>query len=105
MHDYFIYITTNAYKTVLYTGVTNDLVRRLEEHREAALTNQSSFVGRYKCYWLLHWENFQYIDVAIAREKEIKAWRRAKKEALIASMNPEWKFLNEEVGCPCAQRI
>ncbi|MEL6539604.1 MAG: GIY-YIG nuclease family protein [Bacteroidota bacterium] len=102
MHEYYTYITTNFSKTTLYTGVTNNIIRRLEEHQEVAVNGGKSFVGRYKCFWLVYWEEFQYIDNAIAREKEIKGWSRAKKEQLIATINPEWKFLNEDVGCTIA---
>ena len=99
MHTYYVYLTTNPRRSVLYTGVTNYLVRRIEEHQEAALKARKSFSGRYNCFCLVYWEDFQYVDEAIAREKEIKGWRRKKKEALIATLNPTWRFLNDEVGC------
>lgn len=97
-HNYFIYITTNKNKTVLYTGVTNDLYRRLSEHKEnSIILNHCSFAGKYKAYYLIYYEQFQHIENAIAREKEIKGWRRSKKEALINSINPEWRSLNDEI--------
>jgi putative endonuclease len=97
-HSYFVYILTNKNKTVLYTGVTNDLYRRLSEHFENSKPfRHSSFAGKYNAYYLLFYERYDWITNAIAREKEIKGWRRSKKEALINSMNPEWKFLNDEV--------
>lgn len=68
-HNYFVYIVTNPTKTVLYTGVTNDLTTRLQQHYENR-GNKSSFAGKYFCYNLLYWERFQYIDHAIEREKE-----------------------------------
>ncbi len=97
-HNYYVYIVTNKNKTVLYTGVTNDLYRRIEQHKENSIPfRHPSFAGRYNAYFLLYYEHFQHIDAAIAREKEIKRWRRSKKEALINSFNPEWRFLNEEL--------
>lgn len=92
-HHYYIYIVTNPERTVLYTGVTNDLAQRLVEHwvnRGIAKT----FAGKYYCYNLIYYEDFQYINNAIAREKEIKGWRRQKKIELIKTMNPGWIFLN-----------
>jgi len=97
-HNYFVYITTNKNKTVLYTGVTNNLYRRLSEHKENAKPfRHASFAGQYNAYFLLYYERFEYIAHAIAREKEIKGWRRSKKEALINIENPGWKFLNDEI--------
>lgn len=96
-HNYFVYITTNKLKTVLYTGVTNDLARRLYEHEQDATTGKKHFAGRYNVYYLLYWERFQYIAHAIEREKQIKGWVRKKKEALISAFNPDWRFLNEEI--------
>jgi putative endonuclease len=95
-HNYFVYIITNPKKSVLYTGVTNDLSNRLHEHF-ANKGNKSTFAGRYFCFNLLYFEQFDQIEHAIAREKEIKGWTREKKEALIKSMNPDWRFLNSEV--------
>ena len=97
-HNYIVYIVTNKNKTVLYAGVTNDVGRRLFEHEEAAkLFRTSFFAGRYNAYFLLYYERFEFVEDAIAREKEIKGWRRSKKEALINTENPEWRFLNDEV--------
>ncbi len=97
-HNYYIYIVTNKNKTVLYTGVTNDLYRRLKEHEENSIPfRHPSFAGKYNAYFLLYYERFEHIETAIAREKEIKGWRRSKKEALINVLNPEWKFLNDEI--------
>ena len=97
-HNYFVYITTNKNKTVLYTGITNDLYRRLQQHKENSIPfSHPSFAGRYNSYFLLYYERFQQVEDAIAREKEIKGWRREKKELLINSFNPEWKFLNDEI--------
>src|SRR5665647_587424 len=97
-HSYFVYILTNKNKTVLYTGVTNDLYRRISEHYENSKPfRHSSFAGKYNAYYLLYYERFDQVAYAIAREKEIKGWRRSKKEALINTLNPEWHFLNQEV--------
>ena len=71
-HSYFVYLLTNVARTVLHTGITNDLVRRLEEQRQDAWGPKSSFAGKYNCFYLVYWERFQYVDQAIAREKEIK---------------------------------
>ncbi len=95
---YYVYIVTNKNKTVLYTGISNDLLRRLAEHKEDSLNfNAKSFCGRYNVYFLLYYELLEYAKDAIAREKEIKGWSRAKKELLINSFNPDWRFLNDEL--------
>jgi len=93
-HNYFVYIVTNKNKTVLYIGVTNDLQRRTYEHENGLLPG---FTKKYNCHYLIYFEHFQKIDDAIAREKEIKKWRREKKENLINEFNTDWKFLNSEV--------
>lgn len=90
---YFVYILTNPEKTVLYTGVTNNLEIRLGEHYFNR-GQKKTFAGKYYCYNLIYYEEFQYINDAIAREKEIKGWSRAKKENLIRTKNPDWTFLN-----------
>ncbi len=95
MKEYFVYIITNANKTVLYTGITNNLERRLAEHKNGEGID-SVFTARYSVKYLLYFERYQRILDAIAREKEIKGWRREKKNRLIESVNPYWKFLNEE---------
>ena len=95
--SYYTYITTNATKSTLYVGITNDIPSRILEHGLNA-GNPETFAGKYHCFNLLYYEEFKYVNDAIAREKEIKKWRREKKERLIESMNPEWRFLNEELG-------
>ena len=91
---HFIYIITNKNKTVLYVGVTSDLMGRMNKY----ITGETKgFAYKYNCFHLIYFEGFQYIEHAIKREKEIKGWRRSKKEALINSLNPEWKFLNDEI--------
>jgi len=94
---YYVYITTNSSKTTLYVGITNDIPSRILEHGLNA-GNPETFAGKYHCFNLLYYEEFKYVNDAIAREKEIKKWRRNKKEQLINSVNPEWRFLNKELG-------
>lgn len=84
---------SNQYRTVLYLGVTSDLIRRVQEHKNKAYPG--SFTDRYNLGVLVYYENFLHIEEAIAREKEVKKWRREKKNALISSMNPGWKDLWE----------
>jgi putative endonuclease len=91
--QYYVYLVTNPAKTTVYTGVTNDIRRRLQEHFDNR-GNRDTFAGRYFCYNLVHYEFFEHIEDAIAREKEIKGWTRAKKDALIAGYNPQWLTLN-----------
>jgi len=95
-HNYFVYILTNPTKTVLYIGITNDLQTRLQQHFNER-GRQKTFAGRYFCFNLIYYERHQYVNNAITREKEIKKWRREKKETLINDFNPEWRFLNDEV--------
>ena len=95
-HNYFVYILTNKNKTVVYTGVTNDLEIRLKQHRENK-ENTFAFTYKYNCYYLVYFEHFQYIEHAIEREKEIKGWTRAKKNALIETENKNWDFLNDTI--------
>ena len=90
-----IYIMTNKNKTTLYIGVTSDLLRRVQEHK--AHHYKKSFTDKYNLEFLVYYESFTTIEAAIAREKEIKKWRREKKEQLINSMNPEWKDLWEDI--------
>ena len=97
MHNYYLYITTNITKTVLYIGVTNDLKRRLYEHKEDSSKGKKHFAGKYNVYYLIYWERFEHIDDAINREKEIKGWTRQKKEMFIRKLNPEFLFLNDEI--------
>lgn len=92
-HCYYVYIVTSPVKSTVYTGVTNDMRRRIEEHFENR-GNPNTFAGRYFCYNLVHYEFFEHVGDAIAREKEIKGWTRAKKNALIATRNPQWLTLN-----------
>jgi len=92
-HTYYIYILTNKNRTVLYTGVTNNLAKRLYQHRSDIKNNKKTFVARYKCAHLIYYEKFTWIQEAIAREKEIKGWLRVKKLRLIQAQNPNLDFL------------
>lgn len=83
---YWVYIMTNRSGT-LYVGMTNDLVRRVAEHRQGQVPG---FTARYKITRLIHAESCHDVVATIAREKELKGWRREKKLALIAESNPDW---------------
>ena len=87
IHLYYVYILTNAYKTVLYTGVTNDLERRCFEHKQKLI---KGFTQKYNIDKLVYFEEFDLIKIAIAREKQIKGYSRLKKIALIDAFNKEW---------------
>ncbi|WP_439490588.1 GIY-YIG nuclease family protein [Algoriphagus sp.] len=88
----FVYILTNKTKTTLYIGVTNDLNRRLYEH-QYGMGKPNSFTIRYNCFYLVYYEEYASPKEAISREKELKKWRREKKNKLIESTNPNWDFL------------
>jgi putative endonuclease len=90
MKHYCVYIMTNKKRGVLYTGVTNDLERRVCEHKRKVIPG---FTAKYNCTRLVYYGVSNDINAAIAAEKQIKGWLRAKKIALIESMNPEWKDL------------
>jgi len=92
--EYFVYIMTNKYNTVLYTGVTNNLMRRVWEHKEGS---GSIFTCRYRVTKLVYYEGYENINLAIAREKQIKGGSRQKKIDLINDLNPKWNDLYEEV--------
>ena len=93
---YYIYILTNIKKTVLYTGVTNDLVRRILEHYQSRGI-RNNFASRFACFNLVYFEEYYHSNTAIEREKEIKNWRREKKIQLIRTQNPGLDFLNESL--------
>ena len=95
-HNYYVYILTNKTKTVLYVGVTNNLKERLYSHKNP-LPFSKAFTAKYRCYYLVYYEHFFEIEAAIKREKQIKGWSRAKKNALITGFNPYWRFLDEEI--------
>ena len=92
--QFYVYIMTNKGSTVLYTGVTNNLKRRVYEHREMLA---DGFTRRYKINKLVYYEVFEDIENAIVREKQIKGGSRQKKIELINTMNKEWRELYEEL--------
>jgi putative endonuclease len=93
--DCAVYIMTNRHRTVFYVGVTSDLQKRISEHRSGI--HPSSFTKRYNVDRLVYFEMGRDIKSAIAREKQLKGWRREKKVALIESINPEWKDLGAPI--------
>jgi len=93
MGQYYVYIMTNRSRT-LYTGVTNDLQRRVYEHKRKLV---DGFTKKYNLSRLVYYETTNDVRSAIAREKQIKGWVRSKKIALVESMNPTWRDLSE--GC------
>ena len=93
---YWVYITTNPNRTVLYVGRTNHLEQRLTEHWMNR-GKPTTFADKYYCYNLLYQEETQHVLNSIEREKQLKGWSRAKKERLISESNPDWKFLNSEI--------
>ncbi len=92
MKSYYVYIMTNKSKT-LYTGVTNDLERRVYEHKNKLV---AGFTRKYNITKLVYYEETNDVQIALAREKQIKGWLRSKKVALIEGENPEWKDLSRE---------
>jgi putative endonuclease len=93
MRDFFVYILTNRNRKVLYIGVTNDMERRLAEHRAKEVPG---FSERYNLTALLYVETYPDAQSAIAREKQLKGWRREKKVALINTINPAWRDLSAD---------
>jgi putative endonuclease len=92
MKTYYVYIMTNRSRT-LYTGTTNDLKRRVYEHKHKLIPG---FTNKYNITRLVYFEETADVKAAIAREKQIKGWLRAKKIALIESANPEWRDLSAD---------
>ena len=89
-----VYIMTNKNNTVVYTGVTSDLVKRVWQHREKLM---DGFTKRYNCCKLVYFEMCQDMESAIIREKQIKGGSRKKKDQLIEGFNPEWRDLYDEI--------
>ena len=92
--QYFVYILSSKTRTT-YIGVTNDIDRRLYEHKHKVIKGHTE---KYNIDSLVYYESFNDVNLAIAREKEIKKWRREKKTALIESKNPDWNDLSEKWG-------
>ncbi len=91
IHIYYVYILTTKYNKMLYVGVTNSIVRRVSEHKAGV---NEGFTKKYNIHKLVYVEVFKYINNAIAREKQIKGYSRAKKENLINTLNPNWDELD-----------
>ena len=91
---YFVYMITNTHNTTLYIGVTNNLERRLYEHKNHLV---SGFSDQYNLHKLVYYESTTDVYSAIAREKQLKGWARAKKKALIEKENPQWLDLSEKL--------
>ena len=94
MH-YYVYILTNKYGTVLYTGVTKDLVKRVYEHKNHM--DKDSFTAKYNVTKLVYYEQTTDVKTAIEREKQIKSWSRDRKTSLIFEMNPKWVDLYNQI--------
>ena len=93
--NYFVYILSNNHKSVLYTGVTNDLVRRVYEHKKHL--EKTSFTSQYNVDKLVYFEETPSSRAAIEREKQIKSWNRKKKNDLIESKNPNWQDIYDSI--------
>lgn len=92
--EYFVYIISSFNRTVLYTGVTSNLVKRIGQHRQDLV---EGFSQKYHIHSLVYYEIFNDPTLAIEREKQIKGWTRAKKDKLIIGFNPELKDLYDEI--------
>ena len=93
--QYYIYMLSNSTNTVVYTGVTNDLVRRVYEHKHDA--DPKSFTAKYQVHKLVYYEMTGYLRAALEREKQIKKWNRARKNKHISEMNPQWVDLYDTI--------
>ena len=92
---YYVYILANRTNTTIYIGVTNDLRRRIYEHKQHFDSN--SFTAKYDVTKLVYFEETESINTAIEREKQIKGWSRKRKNKLVTSKNPEWKDLYDTI--------
>ena len=93
--NYYVYILANNTNVTIYTGVTNDLVRRVYEHKHGL--DPKSFCARYKVHKLVYYEVTGDVNSAIEREKQIKGWKRSRKNELVESMNPQWVDLYSSI--------
>ena len=93
--NYYVYILSNQTNTVIYSGVTKDLIRRVYEHRHKM--DVDSFTARYDVHKLVYFEETNDVYAAIEREKQIKSWKRVKKNKLIEKKNPQWVDLYESI--------
>ena len=92
---YYVYMLTNAHKNVIYTGITNDLVRRVYEHKHHL--DKGSYTDQYNLEYLVYFETTSDVKAAIEREKQIKGWSRKKKDNQIETKNPDWNDLWESI--------
>mgnify|MGYP001496033227 CR=1 FL=1 len=93
-HSYYVYIITNKFRSTFYIGITNNLKQRLNQHKENIGLGNKTFASKYNLEFLVYYEKFTWVREAIAREKELKKWRREKKLNLIREFNPTFEFLN-----------
>ena len=91
----YVYFTASRYNNVLYIGVTNSLIRRIAEHKGKV---NKGFTYKYNCDKLVYYETFDLITEAIAREKQLKNWKREWKNKLVNDFNPEWKDVSDDIG-------
>ena len=99
-NNYYIYIMSSPNDSTLYIGVTNDIERRIQEHKSGLIPG---FTQKYNCCKLVYYEQYSDINQAIEREKKLKKWRREKKDWLIRTFNPEIKDLSEDFSSPCGR--
>ena len=90
---YYVYLLTNWNNEVMYVGMTNDLERRISEHKAKAV---KGFTEKYNVNKLVYFEQTSEVNGAISREKEVKRWRREKKDALVKQVNPDWRDLSDD---------
>ena len=95
MNRYYVYILASATNVTLYIGVTSNLLKRVYEHRTHLAPE--SFTSKYEVHKLVYFEETSDVKVALEREKQLKKWRRSKKNLLVETMNPEWKDLYLEL--------
>ena len=92
MNDYYVYILTTTHNKALYIGVTNDMARRMAEHKNESV---DGFTKRYHIHKLVYFEKYSNISAAIHREKQLKRWTREKKNALVATKNPDFNDISQ----------
>lgn len=92
---YYVYILTNANKNLIYIGVTNNLIRRVYEHKHHL--DKGSYTARYNIDQLVYFEETSDVEAAISREKQLKGWNRARKNRLVESKNSEWKDIYTQI--------
>ena len=93
--EYYVYMMSNAHRNLLYTGITNDLARRVYEHKHHL--DKGSYTDRYNIEYLVYFESTSDVKEAIVREKQIKGWNRKRKNKQVESKNPDWTDLYEKI--------